>query len=115
MNKLVALVIGALWGCNVGFAQGPDRPDENGTFGPAPPADFHCEAGDPRHQDRNGDKKPDYVLHVSNGVTICHGEDEDYDGRIDHWTQYENGKPVRHARTKGGGYVTTYQDAGASP
>lgn len=118
-HSLPVLFACVAMGCEVGLYKGPDRPDDQGVSGPAPPEDFHCERATERHhEDRNGDKKPDYIVHLTTGgETICHSEDSNFDGKIDAWTQYDHGKPVRHARDPDGSgkYVIAphEEDAGA--
>jgi hypothetical protein len=93
-----ALAAAAFAACNVGFYQGPDRPDDPNVVGPPPPADFHCERG-VRRSERVGDGgRSARVVHVlGSGAVICSTEDRNGDGVIDTWNLLENGRVVQQA------------------
>jgi hypothetical protein len=95
---LLLTAASAFAGCNFGFYQGQDRPDDQGVEGPPPPADFHCERGTRHKEDTDHDGKPDRVVHVlGNGDVLCSTEDRNGDGKIDTWNLHENGHIVEQA------------------
>jgi hypothetical protein len=103
-----AIVAGA---CNVGFYQGPDRPDDQSVEGPPPPAEFHCERGVRRREVGDGGKSLRVVHVLGNGEVVCSTEDRNGDGIIDTWNLHEEGRVVRSVTVPSGPDRDTPADA----
>jgi len=91
------LAIAAVAGCNAGFYQGPDRPNDPDGLGPPPPAVFHCEDGTRRRVERRDAQPTRVVYALGNGDVVCSSEDRNGDGKLDIWVRVEQGKVVLQA------------------
>jgi hypothetical protein len=77
--------------------QGPDRPDDEGVLGPAPPSDYNF--GPIRREvDTNGDHRRDRIEFVSDGTVIGVGDDTNHDGKIDRYQKLVHGVVVEETR-----------------
>jgi hypothetical protein len=78
--------------------QGPDRPDDEGVLGPAPPSDYNF--GPTRRElDTDGDRRRDRVEFVSDGgAVIGVGDDTNRDGKIDRYQKLVHGVVIEETR-----------------
>jgi hypothetical protein len=77
--------------------QGPDRPNDEATEGPAPPSDYNF--GPLRRElDLDGDRRRDRVEFVSNGEITGVGEDTNHDGKIDRYQRIVHGLVLDETR-----------------
>ncbi len=96
-SLLSVLLVAAATGCNVGFSQGPDRPEDPNVLGPPPPAAFHCDEGTQRRVEGRDGGGRRLVYLLGNGEVLCRSEDKNGDGKIDNWVRIEQGHVVMTA------------------
>jgi hypothetical protein len=96
-SRLPAVTLLSALGCNAGFHQGPDRPEDPDVLGPPPPAAFHCEDGTRRRVERRDAQPTRVVYALGNGDVLCSSEDRNGDGKLDIWVRIEQGQVVLKA------------------